>query len=584
MQLKRLAFVVLMTAIFAATVSKGISSRDLAPVRTVVPVEQLEIARVKNNFPRLPQPYIMRDWKQVSQDYYRMVCDPSLRGGGNGHFPIIQINQNNTFDFGAYLWSQPNHTGGEGMNCFGAVVGGLVAGMDMRNLYGFDFIESFKEWYDDHHGIYKFYPNRKDPVMHAGVYGYWPAMLSVMVMNYLQDDADLQKHLSSTVERFYEVCVGHGFPEDPNFFSYGFNFDTLQPDGRKEPMNRFGHASGVAWIEYVGWKVTGEEKYLNAAESAIQWHLDHPKRYECTHMPGPAVVARLNAELGRDYDLDRMMDIWFGELGEGWKVTAGTNHGGVNTDGLNGADHGDTRFYAFSMESYQGPAWLVPVVRYDQRYARAIGIFALNAANSCRILQGYQMDWNHQDHKDWKDKWDPNYVLSYEGALSEDRGLGKFKPYASGDPVRFGWGPKPKVVPEQYYIQKKEWFSNDPFNISLYMGNHIGMLGGIVSLTNAQGILKWDCVKTDFYHDPAYPTSLYYNPHTSDKSVEIDLASTSDLYDAVSMRFVERNVSGQATFTLKSDTAAVIVETPPNGIVTHDGKKMLINGVVVSYR
>ena len=116
------------------------------------------------------------------------------------------------------------------------------------------------------------------------------------------------------------------------------------------------------------------------------------------------------------------------------------------------------------------------------------------------------------------------------------------------------------------------------------MGNHIGMLGGIVSLTNVEGILKWDCVKTDFYHDPAYPTFLYYNPHETEKAVEIDLASASDLYDIVSKRFVARQVAGQTSFTLKPDTAAVIVQTPPHGTVTQEGNKMLINGVVVSYR
>jgi len=547
-------------------------------------IEQKGIARVTGKFPRLPQPYVMRNWKQVAQDYYQLVCNPALSGGGKGHFPILHINQNNSFDMGAYLCSEPKPTGGEGMNCFGAIVGGTVAGLDMKTLYGFDYIDSFKEWYDADHGIYRVFPNQTDPVVHAGVYGYWPVMLSVMIMNYHLDDAELKTHLASTVERFYDVCVGHGFPDKPDFYSYGFNFETSKPDGRKEPMNRFGHASGVAWIEYVGWKVLGEQKYLAAAEGAINWHLQHPARYECTHMPGPVVVARLNAELGRDYALDRMMDIWFGSLGKGWKVTAGTAHGGINTDGLNGADHGDTRFYAFSMESYQGPAWLVPVVRYDPRYARAIGIFALNAANSCRILQGFQMDWDHQDHKDWKDKWDPDYLLSYEGALSEDRGLGRFKPYASGDPVRFGWGPKPKVEPRDYYAQKKAWFSNNPYNISLYMGNHIGMLGGIVALTNVAGILQWDCLKTDFYHDQAYPTFLYYNPHATTKSVAIELIALSDLYDIVSKTFVARNVSGKTSFKLKADTAAVIVATPPKGVVTFQGNRMLVNKVVVFYR
>ena len=64
----------------------------------------------------------------------------------------------------------------------------------------------------------------------------------------------------------------------------------------------------------------------------------------------------------------------------------------------------------------------------------------------------------------------------------------------------------------------------------------------------------------------------------------IELDALSDLYDIVSKTFVARNVSGKTSFILKADTAAVIVETPPNGAVTYQGNKMLVNGIVVSYR
>ena len=63
----------------------------------------------------------------------------------------------------------------------------------------------------------------------------------------------------------------------------------------------------------------------------------------------------------------------------------------------------------------------------------------------------------------------------------------------TGDPVRLGWG-CPKVEANEYYAKKKEWFSKSCNNFSLYMGNHVGFLGGICALTDVPGILRWDCV------------------------------------------------------------------------------------------
>ncbi len=103
-------------------------------------------------------------------------------------------------------------------------------------------------------------------------------------------------------------------------------------------------------------------------------------------------------------------------------------------DGLDGARWGDDGFYAFSMGSLQGPAWLVPVVRYDQRYARAIARYALHLANSARLLQGDGLDADHQDHAAWKAKWDKDNLFFYEGLKSWDPTPSPaFKPYATGE-------------------------------------------------------------------------------------------------------------------------------------------------------
>jgi hypothetical protein len=60
------------------------------------------------------------------------------------------------------------------------------------------------------------------------------------------------------------------------------------------------------------------------------------------------------------------------------------------------------------------------LVGIDPRYARDIGRYALHAASSARLLQGFGLDGDHQDHKDWKDRWDPQCLLFYEALTAWD--------------------------------------------------------------------------------------------------------------------------------------------------------------------
>ena len=91
---------------------------------------------------------------------------------------------------------------------------------------------------------------------------------------------------------------------------------------------------------------------------------------------------------------------------------------------------------------------------------------------------------------------------------------------------------------------------------------------------------------TDFYHDKAYPSYLYYNPYPEDKSVSIDIEKGKgiDLYNTVSGKFIARNVSSAATVKLSPNSAAVIVCVPAGGKVIYEGNKMSVNDIVVDYK
>ena len=138
--------------------------------------------------------------------------------------------------------------------------------------------------------------------------------------------------------------------------------------------------------------------------------------------------------------------------------------------------------------------------------------------------------------------------------------------------------------PKDYFVQRAEWFGDSAYNLSLYMGNHVGFLGGIVDLTDAPGVLRWDCLATDWFHRPAYPTHLYYNPFQKPRTITLHLAQPADLYDLVAGTFVARNAKSGDRLTLAPDGALVLVQVPPGSKMERQATQLVAGGVVVDYR
>src|SRR3954451_9326989 len=92
---------------------------------------QAAISRVEQ-MPNLPQPYSMRDWRQVTRDYLDHVLDFNQHGD---HLRSV-----NRTGKGRTMVSFPSYVGGpveaEAINCLAAVVSGSLAGLAMRNFCG----------------------------------------------------------------------------------------------------------------------------------------------------------------------------------------------------------------------------------------------------------------------------------------------------------------------------------------------------------------------------------------------------------------------------------------------------------------
>lgn len=120
-------------------------------------------------------------------------------------------------------------------------------------------------------------------------------------------------------------------------------------------------------------------------------------------------------------------------------------------------------------------------------------------------------------------------------------------------------------------------------DLGLYGSSHVGMLGGMVKPTNIEKILQWDLLKTDFFHSPAEPAFLCYNPYDKTQTIEIDVGSESrDIYDTVSNVLLVSNVRGKASITIPPDAARVLVLTPVGKKLVTTDKRTLVNRGVVN--
>jgi hypothetical protein len=319
-------------------------------------------------------------------------------------------------------------------------------------------------------------------------------------------------------------------------------------------------AGAIAWILYNAFLETGNEKFRIGSEWALEFLNNWPANpsYELQLGYGVYTAARMNAELGTNYNIQKLIN-WCFDIGalRNWGCIIG-NWGGYDVHGLIGEIIDNE--YAFIMNGFELAGALVPLVRYDDRFARAIGKWILNLSNASRLFYTNYLPDNHQDSEEWAHQYDPNSFIAHEALRETQNGV---SPYATGDAISGGWGQT---------------------NLALYSSSHAGILGGIIDTTNVEGILKLDLLKTDYFHNDSYPSYLLYNPYDSIVNISMNIGSgIQNIYDAVSNSFIQNNVSGQVSIEVPADGALIVLLTPSGGAISYDLNKTLINNVIVDY-
>jgi len=405
------------------------------------------------------------------------------------------------------------------------------------------------------------------PDYNTGAGGSWwydtlPNVLFFMLGDLYPDHSLVVDKLKGIADSMYDMVVSLG--GENCYFNYTY-YDFLSKQGVYNGVWLEPDAGlAVALIEYWAYAKFGDEKYLNAARWIINYYDKYSfnPHFEVLTIFAPYVVARMNAEQGTNFDVNKYFTWLFtySDARPGYKDLTGTWNG-LDINGLLGANYYGG--YGFPMNTFL-TAFFAPAVKYDHRYARTVGKYILNASNSMRFTFADQIPANRQYHGSrFINK--PEKAIPYEGFIRFAQGFPEGTAY--GDPcVQPSWGCGPDVT-----------------DLSIYSGAYMGFYGAILNPTNVDKILQIDVNKLDFFKETSYPTYLYYNPYFSDKSVQITLSSASDLFNSVTGEYIARNVSGTTAITIPADSAVVLVVAPADSTLTYSGNKTLINGVPVAY-
>ena len=182
----------------------------------------------------------------------------------------------------------------------------------------------------------------------------------------------------------------------------------------------------MAWVRFK------DPRFLTAADWAIRSLEERPVEqsplYEVLLPYGALAAARMNAELDRDYDVAKLVNDCFEPRGRpqarpGWGVIS-DRWNGLDAHGLVGSTT-DGEGYAFAMNTFQWAGALVPLARYDTRYAHDIGKWMLNLANAARLFYPNAHDAEHQSSYAWATAHDGKSAIAYEGIRKWKRGVGR---------------------------------------------------------------------------------------------------------------------------------------------------------------
>ncbi len=534
--------------------------------------QQITIPRIEQ-MPDIPAPYQMRDWKKVTADYDQFVFDqekqgtylPFVRSGSQGQF---NYPDNTPFFMDTYVGTKSHGQQAEAINILPAIVGASLNGIDKSNRNNRNWVTGSKDFFNSKNGQNVYLNNFSVKSGNDWWYDVMPNVYFYQLYNlYPGIDADFNKQFISVADRWSAAINQLGGKSHPwaipNMNYRAFNLETGMPlrTGVPEPES----AGSIAWLLYHAYLQTGNRKYIETAQQSLEFlqNWSTNPSYELQLPYGILIAAKMNALEGANYDIQKFINWSFnrGQL-RGWGAIVG-KWGDYDVSGLIGEANDNGSDHAFIMNGFQHAAALVPMVKYDKRFARAIGKWMLNLSNASRLMYRNGLPQENQEPSSyaWSIANDPNACIPYEAMKQV---WNSQSPYIMGDAVR------------------NKWASTD---LSLYSGSSVGYMAALICTTNVEKILRLDLNATDFFSRDNHPAYLYYNPFETEKEVTLPLQTggSYDIYDAITETIIRNHVTDSTTFTIPADSARILIVYSTGKAMQTNGRVKSVEGKVIDY-
>jgi hypothetical protein len=528
---------------------------------------QIDIPRIEA-MPNQPSPYRYQDWKKAAMGFDELVYDFNKTGN---YLPLLfkkesGVNYPAQGNFGLDTYvGTVNKEAGEAINVLPSLVGASLVGIDKSNQNGQNWVLASQDYFDKRNDNLIYLNNIGGRSGNDWWYDMMPNVYFYQLYDLYGEIGAAKAQFESIASQFEQAVRAMGGSDTPwqaasmNYRAWDFKANKPNTVGVPEPEA----AGAFAWVLYHAYKKTGQSNYLKAAEWSMEFltPLERNPSYELQLPYGAYIAAKMNAEIGTDYSIEKLIN-WTFDKGplRNWGAIIG-NWGGLDIAGLIGEVNANGKDYAFQLNGVQQAAALVPLVRYDKRFSRAIGKWMVNLTNSTRYFYPNALPSHLQDSKSWSEQYDTQGFIGYEALRTVQNGL---SPFATGDAIKGGWAAT---------------------NLSLYSSSSIGYLGSLIQATDEEKILQLDLLKTDFFREAAYPSYLIFNPYSTEKTIHIDVGKEAiDIYEVLSEQFLLKNVSGSVALTIPADEAISIVYTPVNGAISYKNKQLLIDDIIVDYQ
>ncbi|MGL4335856.1 MAG: hypothetical protein ACRCST_03105 [Turicibacter sp.] len=491
--------------------------------------------QVTKKLPTIPENYQYIDMYGMAKQYNTMLFDFETYGLGYTERSYYNTS-GESFGLLTYAGEEVDLTKSQAMNAIAALISAYLINPDSVSTEQLEkYVQMVQTYYniENGEGIILNYPTTRSNEL-----SFWeqiyPSILYFMLMDRYEPTPDSDAILKNTADRWHDVVMNLGGKEGKVDFSYtGYDFKNEEPFDNGEWIEPSA-AGGVALLEYFAYAKFKDPKYMKATKLCMDYMEEFRRNpgYEVLYLYLPFLSARLNALERGKYDTAKYMD-WVFNL-----TDIRQNHGMILSEFGTGLI-GDPTLYGGTAQSFPSlvaPSALVPMLKYDQRYAKEIGRYLLHFTNSINLFYAQNLEQANQTN--YEESKEYHHLIPYESVNKKGEPMG---PYGTGT-------------------------ADGSTNLSILSGSFLGLIGAMIEESNVPGILKVNLNTNDYYVDEEtdYPMYLIYNPYEEEHVVKYEIESDGEvsLYDTVSQKFVAERVTGVQEVTLKANNAVILMEIP----------------------